>query len=632
MHGTLKRKAEKMYLTPLILPDIDVDSDNDNGTDAPEEDAYEDSVEADDLTVTPNVIVPGKVIPVNDDDDDDDDVVDYLDGFNLTPLPEDDGNADEDDFFPVVLKLFGDITPDTLIRFSYSCAAPDLPANQGPIPPSGYDSRPYSTSGGLRLWTTDSATRNGNPAWDGGSEFASGDFVPPEWYYAGEVDMLDGYQVFYMEGIEVGVYTIKVEVDMERDGTWDYEDEVKVTVTKPEFVDNIPDYCLDANMDSDNHFFRKNNDHEDLDVYYKIMPIGVPVDDVKIKVYKGDTSTVLAIIPGETDASGNFKTGNGLHVTWTAPDTLGAADPGFYRLQIQVFVGGVSTPIYETGIDDADASEPDWQCPNDCLAIHDIVYKHRPVLNIASGEISEPVSYTFALSRSKIYEWQYNALLGIWLPGVKASNPVSLSDMSTYSASQYWFGFVDADDRSNPPAWDMQIYHVDYTSGDYVFLQYWMYCATSYLPVGNAPDVWWHEGDWEMCQCTVKLRDASNPSDKSKWYEPFAVTCSQHYYGQTLKWKAEVGDSPPSSQNQDHVEKTGTQPVLYVALKSHAIYFRAGEFKTKSGAPVGSQHQYEVPTTLDISTDITGAAATLVPDTSDLVYINKDPIINNWGG
>jgi hypothetical protein len=225
----------RLTIVPVGV-DIDVDSDNNNGTGLPDESAYEDSVEVDDLSVVPPIIVPGKVIPVNDDDDDGDGIIDYLDGFNLTPAIEDDDNAAEDDFYPVVLKLFGDITSATIIQFSYSCAAPDVPANQGR----------YSTSGGLRIWTKKGA-RNGNPAWDGGWEFTSGDFVPPTWYYAGELGMLDGYQVFYMEGIQAGVYTIKVEVDMEDDGMWDYEDEVKVTIAKvavehPKNKSDVPEY------------------------------------------------------------------------------------------------------------------------------------------------------------------------------------------------------------------------------------------------------------------------------------------------------------------------------------------------------------------------------------------------------
>jgi len=409
-------------------------------------------------------------------------------------------------------------------------------------------------------------------------------------------------------------------------------DTAKLTILKAEFIDEFPSYSLDSNTDSDNHFFRKNDDHKDLDIYYRNLPAGVPLDDVKIKVYNGNTMTVLVPIPGETDTTGAFKTGDDLHVTWTAPENLGTADPGFYRLQLQVFAGGSSTPICETSIDDANPSEPGWQCPDDCLAIHDMVYKHRPVLKMASGEISEPVSVTFPMSRSKIFEWKYNVWLSSWLPDVRASNPVSLSDMSTYDASQFWFGFVDANDRFNPPSWPMRIYHLDFVSGDYAFLQYWMYFATSYLPVGGVPDVWWHEGDWEMYQFSVKLKDAANPSDKSKWYEPFAVTCSQHYYGQTLKWKAETGDNAPSSQDQDYVEKSGEQPVLYVAIKSHALHLRSGKFKTVTGTPVGSQHQYQVPTSTDIPTDITGSAATRLPDSSHLIYIKKDPIINEWNG
>lgn len=59
--------------------------------------------------------------------------------------------------------------------------------------------------------------------------------------------MLDGYQVFYMEGIAAGVYTIKAEVDLEDDGTWEYDDEVKITIATvtiehPKSKSDVPDY------------------------------------------------------------------------------------------------------------------------------------------------------------------------------------------------------------------------------------------------------------------------------------------------------------------------------------------------------------------------------------------------------
>ncbi len=401
----------------------------------------------------------------------------------------------------------------------------------------------------------------------------------------------------------------------------------EVTVIGCSFIDEYPDYALDSNSDSDNHFLRRNGDHQGLDIYYEIIPSTAELDEVLITVYDGDANTICTTIAGERDAYGRFKAGENLHVIWTAPESLSTGATGLYRVQLRVRAGDA---LCETSIDDADSEVPGWQCPNDCLAVHDLVYQYCPILKLAEGEVSLPVAASFALTRSKMYTWEFSLLGQTWLTSIVADSPLFASDLETFDLPDYWLGFVDVNDRWTPPSWPPCVYHLDFFAANHLFLQYWMYFPTSYLPVGNSPDIWWHEGDWEMAQIAVCLLDAGYPREKKKWYEPLGATCSQHYYGQTLKWQATVGDNPPTSQNQDYVEKSFERPVLYIALKSHAVYFREGEFRTATGTPVGSQVQYETPGGL--STDRTGGYTTYSPPTQSLVYLKKRAIINDWWG
>ena len=246
--------------------DLDIDSDNDDGKGYPEEDDDEDSGEVD-YTINPGtvdeqtIIVPGKIILVNDDDDDGDGVEDRWDGYNLNQeasCPEDDENASEDDLYPIVVKLYG-VTAKTKVLFTYDCAAPEVESNR--------DIMEYQTDGDLRLWYNNGKARKPDPIWTDG-DWSSGDFIPPTWYWADEIDLDDGYQVFYIEGVDAGVSTIKVEVDYQGDDEWESLDEVKVTVMEAKFIDSIPDYSLATNTDSDNYFLRQDDDHEDIDIYH----------------------------------------------------------------------------------------------------------------------------------------------------------------------------------------------------------------------------------------------------------------------------------------------------------------------------------------------------------------------------
>jgi len=121
------------------------------------------------------------------------------------------------------------------------------------------------------------------------------------------------------------------------------------------------------------------------------------------------------------------------------------------------------------------------------------------------------------------------------------------------------------------------------TQSGYVFLQYWHFEPSSSAP--ESTDVF-HEGDWEMFQIAVE------PNTAARELQPFAITASQHYYGQTIRWDSNGFDNGPASQDQDYVGKSGYQPKIYIALNSHATYFRSGWIHV-SGTPFDTSNHGE---------------------------------------
>jgi hypothetical protein len=93
---------------------------------------------------------------------------------------------------------------------------------------------------------------------------------------------------------------------------------------------------------------------------------------------------------------------------------------------------------------------------------------------------------------------------------------------------------------------------VTHDSSGHIWLQYWLYyyydSQANFLGAGE------HEGDWELVQ--VRLDGSSNP-DRAAY--------AQHGGGETCPWSA--------------VTKVDGHPVVYVALDSHASYFRSGEYQ-----------------------------------------------------
>ena len=142
-----------------------------------------------------------------------------------------------------------------------------------------------------------------------------------------------------------------------------------------------------------------------------------------------------------------------------------------------------------------------------------------------------------------------------------------------------------------------------------------------------------------MVQLGGSLCDSGNPSTddvdestKPYWIAPFAVTASQHFYGQTLKWKEEDGDNSPAFPNQDYVEKSGAfRPVVYVAARSHATYLRAGEFETPVATDTsnaGWAYMFPPNHPMDRAR---GNGSIFNPDSAELSLLSP-AIFNFWSG
>lgn len=351
-----------------------------------------------------------------------------------------------------------------------------------------------------------------------------------------------------------------------------------------------------------------------LDIYYRILPKNTPVTNVKIKVYEGTSDTPLTELQGEKNGV-HFKAGNNLHIQWT-PDSLfdQESDKGFYRLQIEVYVDGQTEPICRTSVDDADTSTPGWQCPQDALAIHDLVWKHRPIVYLGTGEVVDPPQDPF------------DPIVKPWMRhknGVDKLDPDSDTSAITPPPTYNTFGslttantesVLQRSDSTANPYFDIHDDHLQAMGAggvlwhyapldpgpmlkhnNYAFIQFWMYEPSShgvFNDLGVGSNALTHEGDWEMCQFAIRLKNIDDPDTKKYWIEPFAATASQHYYGQTLLW--DRNHDGPAVIDQDYVqhENNGNRVIIFIAKNAHATYFRGGTIDTDIFKGCGTQVQY----------------------------------------
>ena len=379
-------------------------------------------------------------------------------------------------------------------------------------------------------------------------------------------------------------------------------------------------------LDSDNYYLRQNGDHLGLDIAYRVPPrLAGQLTGVAFWVYRGDSGQKVAEVDGAM--SGAFHaTGDRLRVAWNAPLPSRENDPGFFVVEMRVEVDGRLIYCSPTGDRDRDPANG-WQCQQDCLAVWDPVWRHRPILHLgeATGGIERPISPVFFLAVATLYEkgnagspavanptvddltsGEYNTrehYLDVGIPytidrsGITADPGAHIM----HTASDHQFsGVAGATGRRQPGE--------RYTAANeaYLFAQYWMFYdfSNSASFLGNIP---YHEGDLEYMQVAIRKWHPDSRGIKALWMRPFAATASQHYYGQTLAWFPHDGGRPSSPQAIQHVAHDGRgRPEIYVAEGTHATYFAGpGQHKVRDildGIPgcedvpfLGTQIQYDAP-------------------------------------
>ncbi len=385
----------------------------------------------------------------------------------------------------------------------------------------------------------------------------------------------------------------------------------KVVFPVVEFIDEEPTYSVVTDpesdvydpsvLDSDNYYLRENQDHRNLDIYYRLLPEDLPVEQVSFVVYSEATGSRIGDpLPGELDGTGKPKTGDLLHVKWPGaddPENQGKPrDIGFYRVQMVVKYAGLDLPVL-TPISDGNDGQGEpigWQCPEHGLAFQDLVWKHRPEIHVVDQlEPGVPSTVTEFMSSdaSRLKEWQTGLPEPVEHDPLPATPPQSISfffdlfDDDVPSTGDLEDDFNDIYGPTQEPrlntlrtdAGEEAVYfsvsHGQETS-EYLFLQYWMFenfsTGSIFSWFGAYPNVF-HEGDIEYVQVAIPITGA--PGQRSAWLIPSAVTASQHYYAQTLGWAPEDGSVTAQAHEQLHVQhELNERFVTYVALGSHATF------------------------------------------------------------
>jgi len=215
--------------------------------------------------------------------------------------------------------------------------------------------------------------------------------------------------------------------------------------------------------------------------------------------------------------------------------------------------------------------------------------KHRPVLKMHPKEFSKWGSVP-------VKEMVKRATLTN--PETKEAGTYELGDLyDDYNSEDYYLDLPDKDQQfSNWKEEDGLVYRkLLFIGKSYLIIQYWFFYLSSKFPyfvkvsgdppfeveVIIPPIIHCHEGDWEMAQIAFKVEK----TEMGITIKPFAMTASQHYYGQTIRWEPKDGQV-----GEDYVEKDKqdpNRPVLYIANGAHATYFKEGKIKVDTSILIG---------------------------------------------
>ena len=392
----------------------------------------------------------------------------------------------------------------------------------------------------------------------------------------------------YLEGAAPSsdILDSKVKAEMTLNSGVKCHDEIWYTVIQVE-IKNPTDPNKGITNDSDDYFFR-GPDEPNVKVYYDFLPTDVNASSVKLLIKEGG-STLRQISLSTTK-------GTNLLAEWNGKDVNGVYyddDKWDFRAVIKVVIGGLT-------------------CMSNEHPIADLLYKHRPLVYVHSNEFSGPVAAEFMMDHADLYKRKTS-----WPDEKLASQPLDFNDLSgPNDATNRYQNLYNSYRQSG--AGTHEVYCRGTINSNYIFLHYWHFEPSSSIAEDTGV---YHEGDWEMFQIAVE------PNTAAKELQPIAITASQHYYGQTIRW-AEIGNGP-SSQDQDYVGKSGSghRPKVCVALRSHATYFRQGYFKVATG---GANHGYQydaAPNPWPTKDDATGGSSY-----SYTLRIFHNSMISHWHG
>ena len=389
----------------------------------------------------------------------------------------------------------------------------------------------------------------------------------------------------------------------------------------------------------DPFFIRQNNDSDEIDIYYHINNGELTVADVKINIYEEDNldqssnePVLYQSLPGVKNLDGSFAGGEQIHFNWDPKDKDQTSNDlpelGFYRFELEVTLQDSkgSQTLLKTDIEDGDPEMPGWQQPERGFAVHDLIWKHRPVVHVSANETIGPPQYPFNDALRPFYrhrndlasqpDYAEPSLDSSELPEFESFE--SLTSLASRASHEDFLlqseftthPYLDIQDEitDSPLTVQSELMYITPLQDDgvtlinpnYVFMQYWMYQPGSKSPVvgllGAGAQFLVHEGDWEMVQLTIRLQDSKDANAKYKWIEPFAATASQHYYGQTIGWRR---NKKPSDQFEhlidqnwvDHIEN-GNRVKIYNAQDSHATYFRKGLLNSEEAGCGGANDDF----------------------------------------
>jgi len=198
-----------------------------------------------------------------------------------------------------------------------------------------------------------------------------------------------------------------------------------------------------------------------------------------------------------------------------------------------------------------------------------------PYLHFGAGEKFFPTVVSYHIDNSVLY------LKSSDTDTLIDSSP-TIASISLYQTGDYYLDNVLGASEEIAEDYEQKKEGLGYTvysrvtlEGEYFVIQYWFFYAFNLGSLNQ------HEGDWEMIEIVL------DPTETALY-----AVYSQHFSGERASW--------------NDVEKVGeTHPRVYVALGSHANYFRQYQGK------------------LGLENDVVGNAFTLEPDDLQLVLLGE---------